>query len=113
MFVAVVDGAEAPPGVPAAITTTGSSVPSRPAVEVLSRGRSLGLSAVSLGGLVIIWSKAGSGFELDCNLRREDDKEQLDEVQTLTFCISIRFRINEILTLKSTLNFFKLSICFL
>lgn len=83
MFVVVVlDGAGPVPGVPGAITTTPSSVPSRPAVEALSRGRSLGLSAGSLGGLVIIWSKAGSEFELDCNL-------------------------------KSTLNFFKLSICFL
>lgn len=83
MFVVeVVDEAGAPPGVPADITTTPSSAPSRPTVEALSRGRSFGLSAVSLGGLVIIWSKAGSGFELDCNL-------------------------------KSTLNFFKLSICFL
>lgn len=67
MFVVVVDGAGAPLGVPAAITTTLSSVASRPAVEALSRGRSLGLSAGSLGGLVIIWSKAGSEFELDCN----------------------------------------------
>lgn len=65
--VAVVDGAGAPTGVPAAITTTPSSAPSRPAMEALSRGRSLGLSAGSLGGLVIIWSKAGSEFELDCN----------------------------------------------
>lgn len=81
MFV-LADGAEAPPGVLEEITTTPSSVPSRPIDEDLSRGRSLGLSVVSLGGLVIIWSKAGSGFELDCNL-------------------------------KSTLNFFKLSICFL
>lgn len=79
-FVVVVDGALL--GVPAPITTTPSSVPSRPTVEALSRGRSFGLSTGSLGGLVIIWSKAGSGFELDCNL-------------------------------KSTLNFFKLSICFL
>lgn len=82
MLLVVVDGAGAPPDVPAAITTTPSSVPSRPTVEALSRGRSLGLSAGSLTGLVIIWSKAGSGFELDCNL-------------------------------KSALNFFKLSICFL
>lgn len=77
VLVALVDGA----GVPAVITAP-SSTPSRPTVEALSRGRSLGLSAGSLGGLVIIWSKAGSEFELDCNL-------------------------------KSTLNFFKLSICFL
>lgn len=77
VLVALVDGA----GVPAVITTP-SSTPSRPTVEALSRGRSLGLSAGSLGDLVIIWSKAGSEFELDCNL-------------------------------KSTLNFFKLSICFL
>lgn len=82
MFVVAADGAGAPPGVPAEIAATPSSLPSRPAVEALSRGRSLGLSAGSLGGLVIIWSKAGSEFELDCNL-------------------------------KSTLNFFKLSICFL
>lgn len=71
MFVVVVDGAGAPPGVPAAIPATPSSAPSRPAVDALSRGRSLGLSAGSLGGLVIIWSKAGSGFELDCNWRRD------------------------------------------
>lgn len=82
MFVVVVDGAEEPPGVPAEITITPSSVPSLPAEGALSRGRSFGLSAGSLGGLVISWSKAGSEFELDCNL-------------------------------KSTLNFFKLSICFL
>lgn len=53
-------------GVPAVIPTP-SSAPSRPAAEALSRGRSFGLSAGSLGGLVIIWSKAGSEFELDCN----------------------------------------------
>lgn len=52
---------------PAAITAPPSSVPSRPTVDVLSVGRSLGLSVGSLGGLVIIWSKVGSGFELDCN----------------------------------------------
>lgn len=77
VLVALVDGA----GVPAVITTP-SSMPSRPALEALSWEGSLGLSAGSLGGLVIIWSKVASEFELDCNL-------------------------------KSTLNFFKLSICFL
>lgn len=76
VFVVVEDGAGAPPGVPAAITTTPSSAPSRPTVEALSRGRSLGLSAESLGGLVIIWSKAGSEFELDCNWKREDEKQR-------------------------------------
>lgn len=74
VVVVVVDGAGTPPGVPAAITTTPSSLPSRPTVEALSRGRSLGLSAGSLGGLVIIWSKAGSEFELDCNWKREGEK---------------------------------------
>lgn len=70
VFVVVVveeGGAVAPPGVPAAITTTPSSVPSRPAVADLSSGRSFALSAGSLGGLVNIWSKGGSEFELDCN----------------------------------------------
>ncbi len=70
----LVGGAEAPPGVPAAITMIPSSVPSRPAVEALSRGRSFGLSAGSLGGLVISWSKAGSEFELDCNWKMENEK---------------------------------------
>lgn len=81
LMVVLVDEAGGQPGVPALMTTP-SSTPSRPTVEALSRGRSLGLSAGSLGGLVIIWSKGGSEFELDCNL-------------------------------KSTLNCFKLSICFL
>lgn len=62
VVVVVEGGAVAAPGVPAA-----SSVPSRPAVAVLSRGRSFALSAGSLGGLVSICSKGGSEFELDCN----------------------------------------------
>lgn len=60
-------GAVEPPGAPVAITTTPSSPPSRPAVAVLSSGRSFALSAASLGGLVNIWSNGGSEFELDCN----------------------------------------------
>lgn len=60
-------GAVEPPGAPVAITTTPSSAPSRPAVAVLSSGRSFALSAASLGGLVNIWSNGGSEFELDCN----------------------------------------------
>lgn len=67
VVVVVEGGAVAPPGVPAATITTPSSVPSRPAVAVFSRGRSFALSAGSLGGLVNIWSKGGSEFELDCN----------------------------------------------
>lgn len=76
-----VEGVEALPEVPVAITRTPSSAPSRPTMDTLSN-RSFGFSAGSLPDLDVIWSKTGSGFELDCNL-------------------------------KSTLNFFKLSICFL
>lgn len=66
--VVVVEGeAVAPLGVPAATNTIPSSVPSRPAAAALSRGRSFALSVGSLGGLVNIWSKGGSEFELDCN----------------------------------------------
>lgn len=65
VVVVVEGGAVAPPGVPT--NTSPSSVPSRPAVAGLSRGRSFALSAGSLGGLVNIWSKGGSEFELDCN----------------------------------------------
>lgn len=65
---AVEGGAVAPPGAPAAAASTSpSSVASRPGAADLSRGRSLALSAGSLGGLVNIWSKGGSEFELDCN----------------------------------------------
>lgn len=66
LTVAVEGGAVAPPEVPAA-TTSPSSVASRPGVAGLSREGSLALSAGSLGGLVNIWSKGGSEFELDCN----------------------------------------------
>lgn len=60
-------GAAAPPGGPAAASTSPSSAASRPGAADLSRGRSFALSAGSLGGLVNIWSKGGSEFELDCN----------------------------------------------
>ncbi|TNN59119.1 hypothetical protein EYF80_030653 [Liparis tanakae] len=71
------DAAEAPPGAPAAGPTPPASAPSRPALDALSRGRSFGLSAGSLGGF--IWSKAASGFALDCNWRREDENKSSDE----------------------------------
>lgn len=60
----VAEGNVAPPP---PITTTPSSAASRPIREDLSRGRSLHLSAWSLGGLVIIWSNGGSEPELGCN----------------------------------------------
>lgn len=74
MLVVVVGGAWVPLGVPAAITTTPSSVASLPTVEALSRGRSLGLSAGSLADLVITGSQGGSGLELDCNWQRDRGK---------------------------------------
>lgn len=69
VLVDVLEGAGAAPEAPAGRTTQFSEL-SRPTAEALSRGRSFGFSAGSLGGLLIICSKAASGFELGCNWRR-------------------------------------------